>query len=150
MIMPNPKIVFMVRDFRAIYSSMEKLFRKNPDIDPKIMNNIDMTGITTDQRVEIWGNTHPVGFTITKLHQSILDGTAQNFLFFKYEDFCQFPDEHMKKMYKFLVFPNLNLLNFSLAFLIDSSKSRLEEPPQGLFPPEPHGLLLLFQFISSC
>ena len=78
---------------------MEKLFRKNPDIDPKIMNNIDMTGITTDQRVEIWGNTHPVGFTITKLHQSILDGTAQNFLFFKYEDFCQFPDEHMKKMY---------------------------------------------------
>ena len=48
-----------------------------------------MTGITTDQRVEIWGNTHPVGFTITKLHQSILDGTAQNFLFFKYEFFLR-------------------------------------------------------------
>ena len=105
MIIPNPKMVFMVRDFRSIYSSMEKLFRKNPDIDPKIMNNIDMTGITTDQRVEIWGNTHPIGFTITKLHQSILDGTAQNFLFFKYEDFCKFPDEHMKQMYEFFEIP---------------------------------------------
>ena len=105
MIVPNPKVVYMVRDFRAIYSSMEKLFRKNPDVDPKIMNNIDMTGITTDQRVTHWANTHPVGFTITKLHQCLLDGTAKNFLFFKYEEFCQSPDEHMKSLYEFFELP---------------------------------------------
>ena len=105
MVVPNPKIVFMIRDFRAIYSSMEKLFRKNPDIDPKIMNNIDMTGITTDQRVTHWANSHPVGFTITKLHQSLLDGTAKNFLFFKYEEFCKSPDKHMKEMYEFFELP---------------------------------------------
>ena len=26
-------------------------------------------------------------------------------MFFKYEDFCQFPDEHMKKMYEFFEIP---------------------------------------------
>ena len=44
----------MVRDLRAIYASMEKKFRKNPDVDPKIMDNLKMTGITTDQRVDHW------------------------------------------------------------------------------------------------
>ena len=39
-----PRVVVMVRDLRAIYSSMEKKFRENPDVDLQIMNNIDMTG----------------------------------------------------------------------------------------------------------
>jgi len=105
LIEPNPKIILMVRDLRSIYSSMEKKFRQNPDIDPKIMNNIDMTGITTDQRVDIWANTHPVGYTVIKLNQSILEGTAKNFLLLRYEDFCQYPNEHMKKIYDFLKVP---------------------------------------------
>ena len=58
MIVPNPRVVIMVRDLRAIYSSMEKKFRENPDVDPKIMDNINMTGITTDQRVLLIGQRH--------------------------------------------------------------------------------------------
>ena len=71
-IVPNPKVVLMVRDLRAIYSSMEKKFRQNPDVDIKIMNNVEMTGITTEQRVTIWSNTHPVGYSVIKLNELIL------------------------------------------------------------------------------
>ena len=91
----------MVRDLRAIYSSMEKKFRQNPDIDAKIMNNQDMTGITTDQRVGIWSQTHPTGYTGIKLQEMILQKLDKNILFFRYEDFCQAPDQHMKKLYEF-------------------------------------------------
>ena len=36
---PNPKIIFMVRDLREIFSSMEKKFRANPDMDGGEINN---------------------------------------------------------------------------------------------------------------
>ena len=65
-IIPNPRVVIMVRDLRAIYSSMEKKFRQNPDIDAKIMKNIEMTGITTDQRDEIKSQKHTTGNTGSK------------------------------------------------------------------------------------
>ena len=100
-IIPNPRVVIMVRDLRAIYSSMEKKFRQNPDIDTKIMDNINMTGITTDQRVGIWSQTHPTGYTVIKLQEMILQKLDKNVLFFRYEDFCQAPDEHMKRLYEF-------------------------------------------------
>ena len=100
-IIPNPRVVIMVRDLRAIYSSMEKKFRQNPDIDIKIMDNMNMTGITTDQRVEIWSKTHPTGYTVIKLQEMILQKLDKNVLFFRYEDFCQAPDEHMKRLYEF-------------------------------------------------
>ena len=76
----------MVRDLRAIYSSMEKKFRQNPDVDPKIMNNMDMTGITTDQRVTHWSKTHPIGYSVIKLNELILQKLDKNILFFRYED----------------------------------------------------------------
>ena len=101
MIEPNPKIVLMVRDLRSIYASMEKKFRENPDVDPKIMDNVKMTGITTDQRVTHWSQTHPVGYSVIKLHELILQKLDKNILFFRYEDFCQAPDEHMKRLYEF-------------------------------------------------
>jgi sulfotransferase len=101
MIVPNPKVVVMVRDLRAIYASMEKKFRENPDVDERIMDNIKMTGITTAQRVTHWSQTHPVGYSIIKLEELILQKLDKNILFFRYEDFCQYPDEHMKKLYEF-------------------------------------------------
>ena len=101
MIVPNPKVVLMVRDLRAIYASMEKKFRENPDVDPKIMDNLKMTGITTHQRVDHWAGTHPVGYSVIKLGELILQKLDKNILFFRYEDFCQYPDEHMKQLYEF-------------------------------------------------
>ena len=51
---PNPKIICMVRDPRAIFASMEKNYRKNQDKDPGILNHSKMINTTTQKRVETW------------------------------------------------------------------------------------------------
>ena len=99
---PNPKIIFMVRDLREVFSSMEKKFRNNPDRDEGELNNETLAGITTQKRVEAWASGHPIGYAIQKLSQSILDKTAHNFMFLRYEDLCSNPEFCMKDTYKFL------------------------------------------------
>ena len=71
-ILPNPKILVMVRDLRAVFASMEKKFRANPDKDEGEINNITLQGITTQQRVEQWSMGHPIGYAVNKLNQSFL------------------------------------------------------------------------------
>mgnify|MGYP003113199999 CR=1 FL=1 len=102
MIMPKPKVIFMVRDLRSIYSSMEKKFRNNPDKEAYIMNNKEMQGITTPQRVEIYASSQPTGYSVIKLRELILQGIDKKILFLRYEDFCQYPNEHMKTIYEYL------------------------------------------------
>jgi len=104
-IFPNPKILFMVRDLRAVFASMEKKFRANPDIEDGAVNNINLTGLTTHQRVEKWAVSHPIGHALPKLHQSILDKTAQKFLFIKYEDLCTNPEPQLKSIYEYFQLP---------------------------------------------
>lgn len=104
-IVPNPKILFMVRDLRAIFASMEKKFRANPDVETGDTNNITLTGLTTQQRVEKWAQTHPIGHALPKLYQSILDKTAKNFLFIRYEQLCTTPDSQMKSIYEYFELP---------------------------------------------
>jgi sulfotransferase len=101
----NPKIIFLVRDLKAVFASMEKKFRANPDIEDGLVDNMNLTGLTTEQRVEKWAFAHPIGHALPKLYQSILDKTAQNFLFIKYEDLCTNPDAQMKSLYKYLELP---------------------------------------------
>jgi sulfotransferase len=98
---PNPKIVMMVRDLRAVFASMEKKFRQNPDYDDGLLNNRTLQNITTQQRVETWAHTHPIGYAVMKLHQSILDKTAGNFLFIRYEDLCTNPQSQLNSLYRF-------------------------------------------------
>ena len=105
-ILPNPKIIFMVRDLKAVFASMEKKFRANPDIDDGTINNITITGVTTQQRVEKWAQGHPIGYAVNKLHQSILDKTAQKFLFIRYEDLCTNPEPQLKSVYEFFELPH--------------------------------------------
>ena len=53
----------MIRDPRAIYTSMEKKFRRNPlssEVN-KTINNTEMQGITTEKRIDLWTNNAPVG-----------------------------------------------------------------------------------------
>ena len=104
-IFPNPKILFMVRDLRAVFASMEKKFRANPDIEDGIVDNINLVGLTTQSRVEKWAKGHPIGHAIPKLYQSILDRTAEKFLFIKYEDLCTNPDIQMRNIYSYLELP---------------------------------------------
>jgi sulfotransferase len=53
---PDPKIICMIRDPRAIMASMEKNFRKNQHQDSGLVNHAEMTGTTTEKRVDIWVN----------------------------------------------------------------------------------------------
>jgi len=94
-IFPNPKIIFMVRDLRAVFASMEKKFRANPDIEDGTVNNMNLTGLTTQQRVEKWAMSHPIGHALPKLNQSILDKAAQKCVFNNYEELCTEPEPHL-------------------------------------------------------
>jgi hypothetical protein len=91
----------MVRDLRAIFASMEKKFRQHPDVDDGMLDNAKLANITTQQRVETWASGHPIGYAVNKLHQSILDKTAQNFIFIRYEDLCTNPQPQLDSIYRF-------------------------------------------------
>ena len=101
-IVEKPKVLYMVRDLPSIFSSMEKKFRMNPDKDDGTMDNVKMKGTTTHKRVELWAQSHPLGYSLEKLYQTLLDGTASNFLFIRYEDLCSNPDNVMKSIYQYL------------------------------------------------
>jgi len=101
-ILPNPKILFLVRDLRAVFASMEKKFRANPDIDEGEINNVTLQGITTQQRVEQWAVGHPIGYAVSKLHQSFLDKSSDNFFIIRYEDLCTNPEPILNGIYNFL------------------------------------------------
>jgi sulfotransferase len=100
-ILPNPKILVMVRDLRAVFASMEKKFRANPDMDGGEINNITLQGITTQQRVEQWSMGHPIGYAVNKLNQSFLDKSSNNFFFIRYEDLCTNPEPILNGIYNF-------------------------------------------------
>jgi len=101
----NPKIITMIRDPRAIFSSLEKKYRKNPQLDHNIANWGDLTGTTTDKRVIHWANNVPVGPTMDRIYQTILEGTHQHILFIKYEDLIANPKSQLERIYEYLELP---------------------------------------------
>ena len=101
----NPKIISMIRDPRAVYASMEKKYRANPQLEHGIANWGDLTGTTTDKRVVHWSNTLPIGPIMDRIYQVLLDGTHENILFIKFEDLTINPDRELKKIYEYLELP---------------------------------------------
>jgi sulfotransferase len=105
---PEPKIICMVRDLRGIFASMEKNFRKNQHIDSGIVNHANMTGTTTEKRIDIWAGGQPVGLAIERLHQVFKEGVNKKILFIRYEDLAKEPVPEMKKIYQYLEVPYFN------------------------------------------
>ena len=101
----NPKIISMIRDPRAVYASLEKKYRKNPQLEHNIANWGDLTGTTTDKRVIHWSNNVPVGPVMDRIYQVLLDGTHEHILFVKYEDLTNNPEAQMKRIYEYLELP---------------------------------------------
>jgi sulfotransferase len=99
---PEPKVICMVRDLRGIYASMEKNFRKNQHMDSGIVNHSNMTGTTTEKRIDVWANSQPVGLAIERLQQIFKDGTNKKMLFVRYEDLAQNPIKEMTRIYSYL------------------------------------------------
>jgi sulfotransferase len=99
---PNPKIICLVRDLRAVFGSMEKIYRKNrhspecPD-DTNLINNM-----TTLQRIAYWNSTQPIGLSLQKTLDLIYRGVDKNILFIRYEDLCRSPQQTMNKFYDYV------------------------------------------------
>lgn len=102
---PNPKIICMVRDIRAIYASMEKKYRNNPLVDAGVVNWGNLTGTTTDKRITVWSNNPPIGPSMDRLYQTLLAGTHKHILFIKFEELCLDPDTQLKRVYEYLELP---------------------------------------------
>lgn len=102
---PNPKIICMVRDVRAIYASMEKKYRKNPQLELNVANWQTLEGTTTDKRIVSWSNTVPIAPSMDRLYQVILEGLHEKILFVRFEDLCREPNEQMARIYDYLELP---------------------------------------------
>lgn len=102
---PNPKIICMIRDPRAIMASMEKNFRKNQHQDSGLVNHAEMTGTTTEKRIDIWVGSQPVGLAMERLYQIVKEGINEKMLFIKFENLTQSPKKEIEKIYNFLELP---------------------------------------------
>jgi len=68
------KMICMVRDLRAIFASMEKNMRKNPDKDSMIVNNIELKNMTTKSRIDHFSVAPPIGPSVEWLSEVIHQG----------------------------------------------------------------------------
>jgi sulfotransferase len=109
----QPKMVFMVRDIRAIFASMEKNFRKNPTKENHIQNPDQMVGTTLQKRVELWSNNVPIGITMDRLKDMIDQGIDKKVLFIRYEDLMDFPEQEIKRFYEYMELPYYEGHNFN-------------------------------------
>jgi sulfotransferase len=103
---PNPKIIVCIRDLRAIVSSMEKLFLKNPHVVDRDDNQLKMNMITKRNRVIHWLNSVPVGISVTRLLDAVERGNAKYFHIVRFEDLTSNPRETMNKVYDYLEEPH--------------------------------------------
>ena len=101
-IQENPKVICMVRDVSAIYSSMEKNFRKNPHKENHIQNPSKLVGTTLEKRIDIWADGIPVGIAMDRLKDVFQQGLNKHILFVRYEDLMSNPQVQMDRIYKYL------------------------------------------------
>ncbi len=94
---PNPKIVCMVRDVRAIYTSMEKNYRKNPEKESGVVKWAELKGTTTSKRVDIWAQSPPVGLSMDRLEDLITRNIDKHILFIRFEDLTLYPQKELNR-----------------------------------------------------
>lgn len=102
---PNPKIICMIRDIRSIYSSLEKKYRSNPLTENHIANWGNLTGTTTDKRIQVWSANPPIGPSVDRLYQVLVQGLHRHILFIKFEDLCEDPHTQMRRIYEYFELP---------------------------------------------
>lgn len=106
---PNPKIICMIRDPRAIMSSMEKQHRKHSiSRSSDIVDDKNINGITTLQRVMNWSTSQPVGLAFERLREIITQKLYKNMLFVRYEDLTKTPQKELTRIYNYLDIPEYN------------------------------------------
>jgi sulfotransferase len=101
----TPKTIVMVRDLRAIFASMEKNYRKNPDKDSMIVNGAELKNMTTTSRIDHFSVGPPIGPSLEWLSEVIQQGQHQNILFIRFEDLTSDPEAELEKIYEYLGLP---------------------------------------------
>ena len=109
---PNPKIICMVRDPRAIYASMEKNFRKNPTRNSGVQDANQLVGTTLDKRINHWADNVPVGLSMDRLKDCMQQGIGKKMLFVRYEDLMSNPEQEIRRVYEYLELPYYEGHNF--------------------------------------
>jgi sulfotransferase len=97
----DPKIVCMIRDPRDIFTSMEKNYRKNPDINSGIVSNLELKGTTVEKRVDHFADSPPVGLSMDWLKDIISQNIHKKILFIKFEDLTFNPQRELNRVYDF-------------------------------------------------
>lgn len=101
----KPKVICMVRNLKAIISSMEKQYRLGKEQAQPIQDHANMRGTTVAKRVDIWMNSQPVGLALERFSEMELRGTDKNCLFVRFEDLTSNPKTTMSRVYEYLDLP---------------------------------------------
>jgi sulfotransferase len=109
---PNPKMICMVRDPRAIYASMEKNFRKNPLRENNTQDVAKLIGTTLDKRINMWADSVPIGVSMDRLKDCFQQGIDKKMLFIRYEDLMANPEQEIRRVYEYLELPYYEGHNF--------------------------------------
>ena len=104
----KPKMICMVRNLKSVFSSMEKIYRKNQEQHQEIQNHSKMKGTTTAKRIDEWVAGPPVGMALERLNQTILEGINKEILYIRAEDLTSYPQREMEKIYKYLELNSFN------------------------------------------
>jgi sulfotransferase len=103
---PDPKVICLVRDLRAVVSSYEKIYRKNPLKHDPIRDDSTGRGTIVHKRVDEWmATTNTIGRAVERIQETIRLGHDSKILFIRYEDLCLNPEFEMRRVYDFLGLP---------------------------------------------
>jgi len=98
---PDPKVICLVRDLRAVVSSYEKIYRKNPLKHDPIRDDSTGRGTIVHKRVDEWmAATNTIGRAVERIQEMIRLGEDSKVLFIRYEDLCLNPEFEMRRVYE--------------------------------------------------
>jgi sulfotransferase len=98
----KPKMICMVRDLRSIFASMEKNYRKNPEIYTGTDNPVELSGTTPAKRIDVWKNGMPIGISLDRLEDMLNREFRTNIQFIRYEGLFNDPQSVMNTIYDYL------------------------------------------------
>lgn len=107
----KPKIICMIRNMKSILSSVEKLYRNNPDYHSNMINFSQLMGTTREKRVDLWLGSNPkeviplVGLALERFYEMENLGIDKHVLYVKLEDLSQNPKKELNRIYKYLELP---------------------------------------------
>lgn len=99
-VFPEIKMICLVRDLRAIITSMEKIFRRTPEKAYQIRAEYSFR--TINNRFQYYLNEPMIMNPLLDIHNILQLGDLKNILFIKFEDLCKNPETTLKTVYSFL------------------------------------------------